>query len=256
MPFDKPPFDIYRINPLGIAERKYSKKQRLIVDLSAPHNNDTHFSLNSLIDKADYSVSDSRIDDAILIIKRLGPGSLMNKTDIVDASKLLPIRVDLWRIHGVKWDEKYYFFILICFGSRNSPKLFTLLSKAIHFIATNNCHIRELLYMLDYFLSIDPPGDTGNDGFQTMCSLTHLFRVLNIPIHPDKTLGPHSVMVFLGITLDSNVGLSFFVCCLAHRGSTVGFLLLQCSSGVVRHPRDLQVSVATRSCRVLIFASS
>ena len=47
-----------------------------------------------------------------------------------------------------------------------------------------------------------------------------------------------------------------FVCCLAHRGSTVGFLLLQCSSGVVRHPRDLQVSVATRFCRVLIFASS
>ena len=39
-------------------------------------------------------------------------------------------------------------------------------------------------------------------------------------------------------------------------GSTVGFLLLQCSSGVVRHSRDLQVSVATRFCRVLIFASS
>ena len=45
-------------------------------------------------------------------------------------------------------------------------------------------------------------------------------------------------------------------CCLAHRGSTVGFHLLQCSSGVVRHTRDLQVSVATRFCRVLIFASS
>ena len=44
--------------------------------------------------------------------------------------------------------------------------------------------------------------------------------------------------------------------CGFHRGSTVGFLLLQCSSGVVRHPRDLQVSVATRFCRVLIFASS
>ena len=52
------------------------------------------------------------------------------------------------------------------------------------------------------------------------------------------------------------LGRSFFVCCLAHRGSTVGFLLLQRSSGVVRHPRDLQVSVATRFCRVLIFASS
>ena len=30
----------------------------------------------------------------------------------------------------------------------------------------------------------------------------------------------------------------------------------KCSSGVVRHPRDLQVSVATRFCRVLIFVSS
>ena len=49
---------------------------------------------------------------------------------------------------------------------------------------------------------------------------------------------------------------SFFVCCLAHRGSTFGFLLLQCSSGVIRHPRDLQVSVATRFCRALIFVSS
>ena len=47
-----------------------------------------------------------------------------------------------------------------------------------------------------------------------------------------------------------------YICCLAHRGSTVGFLLLQCSSDVVRYPGDLRVSVATRFCRVLIFASS
>ena len=54
------------------------------------------------------------------------------------------------------------------------------------------------------------------------------------------------------------MGRSFFVCCLAHRSSLVGFLLLQCFCGVVRHPRDLlQVSVRTRCfCRVLIFVSS
>ena len=60
----------------------------------------------------------------------------------------------------------------------------------------------------------------------------------------------------VGRASDLMMAPSFFVCCLAHRGSTVGFLLLQCSSGVVRHPRDLQVSVATHFCRVLIFASS
>ena len=32
-------------------------------------------------------------------------------------------------------------------------------------------------------------------------------------------------------------GRILFACCFAHRGSTVGFLLLQCSNGVVRYPR-------------------
>ena len=51
--FDEPPFEIYRINPLGIAERKYSIKKILIFNLSAPHNIDTRQSLNSLIDKSE-----------------------------------------------------------------------------------------------------------------------------------------------------------------------------------------------------------
>ena len=47
---------------------------------------------------------------------------------------------------------------------------------------------------------------------------------------------------------------SFFVCCLANRGSSVRFLLLQCSSGVVRHPRDLQVSVTSpHLCFIIVF---
>ena len=55
-----------------------------------------------------------------------------------------------------------------------------------------------------------------------------------------------------------SLGIIAFLSCEENerRISTVGFLLLQCSSGVVRHPRDLQVSVATRFCRVLILASS
>ena len=61
-----------------------------------------------------------------------------------------------------------------------------------------------------------------------------------------------------GVKLFILVGLGrgFFVCCLAHRGSAVGFLLLRCSGGVVRRPGGLRVSVAPRFCRVLVFASS
>ena len=37
-PFETIPWQNYRFNPIGIAEGKYSKKKRLIVDISAPHN--------------------------------------------------------------------------------------------------------------------------------------------------------------------------------------------------------------------------
>ena len=39
-PFTKLPFEQYRVSPLVVAEGKYSKKNRLILDLSAPHSED------------------------------------------------------------------------------------------------------------------------------------------------------------------------------------------------------------------------
>ena len=199
-PFDVPPFPSYRINPIGLAERKYSKKYRLVVDLSAPHNNSDHSSMNDLIDKPSFSVKYVKIDDAISTIRRLGQGAILNKTDIVDAFKLIPISPDLWCYHGIKWKDKYYFFVRLCFGSRSSPKLFTLLSEAVHFIATKNFQIGDLLFLLDDFLSITRPH---SDGHATMSTLQQVFKVLNIPIHPDKTLGPSTNLTFLGIDLDS-----------------------------------------------------
>jgi hypothetical protein len=199
-PFDKPPFDIYRINPLGLAEHKYSKKQRLIVDLSAPHNRSDHPSLNELIDKDDFSVSYVTIDHAVSIIKLCGPGALLTKCDIVDAFKILPLRRDLWRFHGVQWDNKFYFFVRLCFGSRSSPKIFTMLSEAIYFIATHNYGMKHLLFLLDDFLSVDYPRASPR---VSLSIFTTVFGRLNIPLHPDKTLGPDTTMVFLGITLDS-----------------------------------------------------
>lgn len=90
-PFTKVPFAVFRINPIGIVEGKYSKKKRLIVDLSAPHNNDGHQSLNELMNKEDYSLYYVTIDHAIKIIQTLGPGSWLCKADITDAFKLIPI---------------------------------------------------------------------------------------------------------------------------------------------------------------------
>lgn len=87
-PFKSIPFKHFRINPIGVAEGKYSKKKRLIVDLSAPHEDDINPSLNDLIDKEEFSLQYVTIDDAIRLIKQLGQSSWLIKTDITDAFKL------------------------------------------------------------------------------------------------------------------------------------------------------------------------
>ena len=85
----------------------------------------------------------------------------------------------------------------------------------------------------------------------TVNNFASLFNCTPVGQASDSMMAP-DIKLFILVGLCQ----SFFVCCLTHRGSTVGFLLLQCSSGVVQHPRDLQVSIATCFCRLLIFASS
>ena len=200
-PFNHPPFQNYRISPIGLVEKKYSAKKRLIVDLSAPHDSETNPSINTLIDKEEFSLSYVRIDDAIQIIKKLGPGSWLCKTDIVDAFKLIPIHPSLWHLYGVKWEDSYYFYTRLTFGWRSSPKIFDQLSQAICWIAHHNYGIKFILHLLDDFLTIDSPG---SEASRTMALLTLIFAKLKVPISPQKTFGPCTVLEYLGILLDTN----------------------------------------------------
>lgn len=201
-PFDTIPFQHFRINPIGVAESKYSKKKRLIVDLSAPHDDELNPSLNELIDKEEFSLHYVKIDDAISVIKKLGQGSWLIKTDITDAFKTIPVSRDLWPFHGIKWNNKYYFFKQLVFGSRSSPKIFDNLSQAVCWIATNNYNIENILHLLDDFLVIEPPWA---DAVNTKDTLLSIFQSLGIPLSAKKTEGPCKVVEYLGIFLDSEL---------------------------------------------------
>lgn len=199
-PFKEIPYSIFRINPVGVAEGKYSKKKRLIVDLSAPHDNEDHESLNNLINKEEFSLKYVTIDQAIAIIKCNGEGSLLCKTDITDAFKIIPIHPSLWPFHGIKWDLQYYFYNKLVFGSRSSPKIFDTLSTAVCWIARHRFGIHNILHLLDDFLTVDPPYSNAE---KTMTNLLDIFSRLGIPIASHKTVGPTTCLEYLGITLDT-----------------------------------------------------
>ncbi|XP_071089365.1 uncharacterized protein [Haliotis cracherodii] len=110
-PFQRAPYPVYRINPLGVATGKYSGKKRLILDLSAPHNLEHTASINDLISKESASLSYVTIDYAISVIKQLGHGAQMCKVDITDAFKQIPLHPRYWPFFGFRWDDSFPFAV-------------------------------------------------------------------------------------------------------------------------------------------------
>lgn len=97
-------------------------------------------------------------------------------------------------------ENKYYFHKRLVFGCRSSPKIFDMLSQAVCWILTNNYKIKQVLHLLDDFLTLDP---TEEEGFRSMAILTMVFGNLGIPILEKKTKGPCTEMEYMGIILDS-----------------------------------------------------
>ncbi|VDH89876.1 Hypothetical predicted protein [Mytilus galloprovincialis] len=201
-PFQSLPFANYRVSPLGVAEGKYSGKKRLILDLSSPHDNDNFLSINEMIDKEECSMSYVKIDDAIRIILKLGRNSTLCKYDISDAFKICPYLPSQWPLFCFKWQSFYYYYVRLTFGCRSSPKIFDTISQAICHIAEKNYKIKNILHLLDDFLTIDHPSEDGERSMAIM--MMTIFKRLNIPIAKHKTEGPVTCLEYLGIILDSN----------------------------------------------------
>lgn len=205
-PFPSPPFAEYRVSPIGVAEHKFSKKKRLILDLSSPHDCDNTPSINDCISSTDYSMKFVTIDDAISLIQSLGKGAWLTKFDIKNAFRILPIAPGQWKYHCIKWNDRYYFYVRLAFGSRSSPKIFSALSEALHWIATHNYGIEHFLYLLDDFLAVDAPTVQVPD---TRERLQNMFDNLGIPLNCNKTEGPVHSLTYLGVGLDCTQLLAF-----------------------------------------------
>ena len=80
-PFFLSPLPNFQYHPIDVVPKKHSKEWRTIYHLSYPPDD----SVNDHIPKDPYSLQYVRVDDAIRILKSLGPGAYMAKTDLKSA---------------------------------------------------------------------------------------------------------------------------------------------------------------------------
>lgn len=195
-PFDKPPFQQFWVSPLGVVPKKVPGEFRLIHHLSYPHG----ASVNDGIHHEHSTVSYSTIDDAIKLIKQLGPGCFMAKTDIKNAFRLLPIRPQDYPLLGMVWKESYYYDRCMPMGCSSSCSTFEKFSTAVQWIAQNKLNIHCMLHLLDDFFLAARSEKLCKDQLDLFLCLCNY---LGIPMAPEKTCGPSTNMSFAGIELDT-----------------------------------------------------
>ena len=146
-PFLSPPLPNFQCHPIGVVPKKHSTEWRTIYHLSYPPGD----SVNDHIPKDPYSLQYVRVDDAISILKSLGPGAYMAKTDLKSAFRIMPIHPDDWNLLGIYWQSRYYVDLYLPFGLRSSPFLFNQISDALEWILKNNYGLGHVIHILDDF---------------------------------------------------------------------------------------------------------
>ena len=101
---------------------------------------------------------------------------------------------------GTKWMGYYFFDFRFSFGLRSSPGVFTRFADAVCWIVQNVYKLPYTIhYSDDFFIITLHP----HSAFQDFERALQAFKDLGIPISTEKTVGPTTSLVYLGILLDS-----------------------------------------------------
>lgn len=196
-PFSSPPFDSFRVSPLGLVPKKDPNSFRLIHHLSHPEK----VSLNDMTDKSVASVSYSSVDDAISLIRQFGSGALIAKADIKSAFRLLPVSPAGFNSLGIYFEGGYYVDKCLPMGFTLSCFYFEAFATFLQWVVMQIFPTGGILHYLDDFLFVGPASSDvcGRtlECFQAVCDY------FGVPLAGDKTVPPCQELEFLGITFDT-----------------------------------------------------
>ena len=195
-PFATPPIPNLHCSPLGSREKKDGSR-RLIMDLSQPKG----LAINEGIDKEQFPVKYSHFDEATDMVYREGKNALMSKIDVKHAFRLLPVLPIQWILLGICWLGQFFVDTRLPFGLRSSPAIFNKFADALWWIIRNIFNVPNIIHYSDDFLLVSPSTlSVAKYQLQTVLSA---FNYLKVPTAPEKTVGPSTKVVYLGILIDS-----------------------------------------------------
>ena len=156
--------------------------------------------LESLLSTYDPNLKNFLISDAIAMIKSIGRGSYLSKTDIKSAFRIIPIHPDDYHLLGMKWNNSYFFDRCLPMGCSSSCAIFEAFSTSLEWLAKHFLGASGVLHILDDFLFI---AESESKCSSDLSKFLSLCDYLGVPIAHEKTEGPGTTLQFAGITLDT-----------------------------------------------------
>ena len=98
-----PPIERLQVSRFGVIPKK-DGGWRLILDLSFPFEH----SVNDGINKEEFTLTYSKVSDAISLIIKAGRGALMGKVDIKSAYHIIPVHPSDRHLLGMFWQNGFY----------------------------------------------------------------------------------------------------------------------------------------------------
>lgn len=184
-PYPNPPFPNIQVSPLGLVPKKAVGEFRLIHHLSYPEG----MSINHNIPKDLCTVQYQSVETAINIIRQLGRGALLAKTDLENAYKQIPIHPDDFELLEFMVDNMYYYDKTLPFGLSYSCNLFEKFSSALQWILETKFSVIHCVHILDDFLFLSEPHSS--TCYSALLAFYQLSNDIGLPVKSEKNCLPH-----------------------------------------------------------------
>ena len=172
---------------------------RLILDLSHPEGR----SVNDGIEPELCSLSYSSVDEAVRLIQEKGTGARVAKLDLESAYRMIPVHPDDRLLLRMEWKGQLFIDTALPFGLRSAPKVFTAVADALMWIFRKYGVCAGIHYLDDY-LFVGAPDS--NECQQAIALALKICEWLGVHVSMHKLEGPSTLIVFLGILLDTEKG--------------------------------------------------
>ncbi len=200
-PFQQMPMPDLIISPIGLVPKSEKGKFRLIQHLSHP----TRSSINDGIDREGCAVQYTKFDVAVQLVASTGKGACMAKADIESAFRLLPIHPDDFCLLGMKVEDDYFVDKALPMGASCSPAFFEKFSTFLEWVSRERANTQKIIhYMDDFFLCGGADESNSSSCKHAVKCFEEVCSELGVPLSKEKSVGPVTEIVFLGLEIDSN----------------------------------------------------